>query len=309
MIFYNALVLFFSIYATDLICMDTIQNIKRKLCTPWYADDFIAAAQSNKVAHLRKLILNNFVEIETTDIDKKTALMHACQKGHYQASLLLIKNGANINSKDRSGTTPLLYAVAGNKKKIVKLLLRNPKLDVNAVDYQGPALHYTFNTLEERTDLIEQLAQHTQLDINKQNNVGFSALLWATILHRHQIMKTLLKLRANVNDQTCYGTTALHIAAEHNNLEAVRILLNHPQIDVHRKNYYGFTPLGAMLYAPTINNNARNQIAKELIEAGSDLNSLSHNYYSPLRIIAELGENHPLYIYVLDKFKKEQKNK
>ncbi|CDW61218.1 Ank 2 domain containing protein [Trichuris trichiura] len=63
--------------------------------------------------------------------------MHeACNHGHYDIAELLIRQGADINRKSKSGTTPLIDAVINDHIDVIQLLLENGA-DVNVKDRHG----------------------------------------------------------------------------------------------------------------------------------------------------------------------------
>lgn len=55
----------------------------------------------------------------------KTALMFAASKGFFHSVKTLIRFGANVNDNDDAGNTPLIYAALGNHALVVQELLKN----------------------------------------------------------------------------------------------------------------------------------------------------------------------------------------
>lgn len=89
------------------------------------------------------------------------------------------------------------------------------------------------DTPEVSTDLIDN-----EVDIN-----GFNSLHIAIHCGFVQIMMLLLQAGSNVNQTTQQeGLTALHIAVDHNQEEAVKFLLTYP-VDINAKANSGKTPL------------------------------------------------------------------
>ena len=56
-------------------------------------------------------------------------------------------------------------------------------------------------------------------------------------------VKELLESGVDVNSQTEYGDTPLHVACEKNKIEIVKLLLQNSNIDVNVEDEYGNTPL------------------------------------------------------------------
>ena len=80
-----------------------------------------------------------------SDYDRRTPLHIAAVNGHHALCSLLIQNGAELNVKDRWGSTPLREAKKCCHRKVVELLLKSGAVDDSAssVDVLGLELmHY-----------------------------------------------------------------------------------------------------------------------------------------------------------------------
>ena len=174
----------------------------------------------------------------------------------------MLKNGADVNSKDKSGTTPLMYAAAVGSARMMRVLI-----DAGA-------------------------------DVNAKNNGESTALLWAT--GNAEKVRLLIEKGADVNVRSKYGRTPLAVAAaQAGNQEVVRMLLAKgaggsglfeaamaadPAIvalllekgqDVNVKGPSGFTPL----MAAAANGNAA--LVKTFIARGADVNAKSGETFGP----------------------------
>jgi ankyrin repeat protein len=106
---------------------------------------------------------------------------------------LLLKNGANVNAKDNSGRTPLVYA-ADNSTEAVLLLLKNGA-DVNAGDDYG------------MTPLMSVVEGKYAADEDASDDEPPSAL------EMRKMVRLLLENGAEVNARDNEGRTALMLAA------------------------------------------------------------------------------------------------
>ena len=71
-----------------------------------------------------KLLLEKGAELETKDNSGRTPLSYAAEKGHEAVVKLLLEKGAELETKDTSyGQTPLSYAAEKGHEAVVKLLL------------------------------------------------------------------------------------------------------------------------------------------------------------------------------------------
>jgi hypothetical protein len=80
---------------------------------------------STRVFSLQKMaeLLQQGIEVESSDKDGKTFLRHACGDGKSDIVQFLLDKGADPNSRDKDGKTPLTSAAMTGRFEIVKLLL------------------------------------------------------------------------------------------------------------------------------------------------------------------------------------------
>ena len=102
---------------TDEIKAYLEQTIKQK-----ELNDFIDCIKQGNIEKIRKYLANN-VNINAVDSDGKTALMWACQSGHFEIAITLISSGADINAKDKNGKTAINYSAESGNVELMKLLL------------------------------------------------------------------------------------------------------------------------------------------------------------------------------------------
>lgn len=78
-----------------------------------------------------QLLLKYHADIDWTDKDDRSALLHAVRRGHETIVRALIKEGAKINQRDANGSTALTLAVERRSAGIVQSLLADPgKIDL-----------------------------------------------------------------------------------------------------------------------------------------------------------------------------------
>lgn len=69
-------------------------------------------------------------------VDINEALIYACKEGNKEFVYILIRMGANINTKDDKGNTPLIIASYNGHKEIVSMLIKN-KANINDRNNEG----------------------------------------------------------------------------------------------------------------------------------------------------------------------------
>ena len=116
-----------------------------------------------------------------------------------------------------------------------------------------------------RTDDIESVKNYIDAgyDINKQDNFGYTPLMYAIHNNKIEIVKLLLNAGADINKQAINGYTALILSAFYNNIEIVKFLLN-AGVNIDKQNNSGHT---ALIYAAYNNNR---EIVELLLDYGAD---------------------------------------
>ena len=123
-----------------------------------------------------------------------TALHYACDKGHLEVAIALIRNGADINARRYFGDTVLMAACAARR---------------GTHGFQRPDLDTARLILESGADV----------------NLG-SPLFNAAFCNHVDVVRLLLEFRAEVDRRNRWGTTPLIAAAKEGHDECVRVLLD-----------------------------------------------------------------------------------
>jgi ankyrin repeat protein len=150
--------------------------------------EVIEAALYGKKDIVEQAIKQDY-DVNTADLEKRTALMFAAFNGHIEIVELLIKAGAEVNAQDEIGTSALMFAASGPSPETVELLLKNGA-KINMVD----------------------------------NNEHFSALMWAAAEGQTENVKLLLTKGADPSLQDVDGDTAESFATKAGHYAAVRAI-------------------------------------------------------------------------------------
>lgn len=118
-------------------------------------------------------------DIDCNEITKgswRSALSLACEYGFFKlAKELIAKPGIEINSPDKLGFTPLMYASRNGYTAIVDLLLDHKRIYINAFDHSGfTALHWACS--RGHAGVVRLLVEDPRIDINKVSNDGVSVM-------------------------------------------------------------------------------------------------------------------------------------
>jgi ankyrin repeat protein len=120
-----------------------------------YSDKaFFDAVKSGNKETVAMAIKEGF-NVNTKDKDGYTALLIAAEKGDFEMAHLLVEKGADVNAKDKDGYTALMYVAYAGNLEIAKILIKNGA-DVNVRDKDGwTAL--MFSRVGKKTDITELL--------------------------------------------------------------------------------------------------------------------------------------------------------
>jgi uncharacterized protein len=155
-------------------------------------------------------------------------LINSVRSGDLDSVKVCLKNGGNINYRDKFKSTPLFYAVTNGNLSIANFLLNN-KAEVNLLyknDYNllHVAVEY-YNTFHFSTDFIELLL-NAGVQINQQDKYGNTPLWHACINYLKHIdaVKILVKSGADFDIKNKYGSSVYSFAKENNFKDLILLL-------------------------------------------------------------------------------------
>ena len=165
-----------------------------------------------------------------------TPLQTATRRNRIDVMEFLISKGADVNKKSNGYSA--LYSAASGSPKTVALLLAHGAT-VNGFDRNAsPLWNAVFNHRTESAKLLlDAKAEATEVDQH-----GWSLLHMAALGCDAKMIELLIAANVDVNLLTNKKESALHIATERANLDAVRVLLAHG-VDFRSANADGETPL------------------------------------------------------------------
>ena len=136
------------------------------------------------------------------------AIRRAALGGQNEILTILIAHKANVNATDENGRTAL-HSLASDTAK-------NPLWDEQTV-----------------TVLLEAGLDVFKIDHDRATSRRRTALQWAAATGRQVVAKAILRdmkvgfVKAHVNSASSRGKTAMHLAAQHNHADMIRLLRNH----------------------------------------------------------------------------------
>lgn len=251
----------------------------------FYGSALIIASERGHLDLIRELIKKG-ADVNAVDHCGNTCLMRAID-GYYpsnenriKAINLILNAKCNVNHENNYNKTALKTAIQKNDSIVVSRLIEagadiGQQVDMSPYGY-GKGSHLSFaikisnknvlNQLKKSKkalivaskeglfDFVKELVQEG-CDVNSLDNDRNTALIaalsswWKSDCEK--IMKVLLKANCNVNHTNIHGNTALIEAVKLGVYKAVKILLEHPKINIKHVNKDGKTALKiAMEKAP-----------------------------------------------------------
>lgn len=229
----------FLIQTIDRIDKDNIDIFKKiyALCDPEWTNQMgetwlILCLRKNKFKYAESLI--NDVDLKPVDVFGKNTLLWAVESNNvsFVTQLLDIIDDLHVdeqatilNQVDKNGSNVLNKCLANYflYKQVIEQLLEYDFLDVNQQPYQEdtPLITAINNGNKE---LFSLLLEHDRLDINTCGTNGLTPLMIALIYFE----------RFKINDYTEYSQLIFEV-------------LNHPDLDLNKKNTFGDSVLMMIL--------------------------------------------------------------
>lgn len=210
-------------------------------CEPNFGLDIHKAIKLENYDRLKEILETKEPDVEVTDNSDFTPLMSAASRNLKDLLLLLLKHGANPNTKNKLGKTALMIAANKGYADVIDTLIQHGA-DPNIQDVNG--MHAIFYAVDgEYANVVRLLVRYgAHIDLSDYEN-GWTPLLRLACLANNgnaRVGAALIDNGANVNHQDKFGQTALiHCAFHRNHLDLAKLLLTNgadPEIKNLKKN-------------------------------------------------------------------------
>jgi ankyrin repeat protein len=215
-------------------------------------DEFVQTQQYTVihkiVLGISRLQLSQYLETSTDDINKPDAqgyspLWWASVKGNENAVRTLLSFGADPNAAGRILQTPLHVA---RSAQIARSLLEY-NADVNARDSSGrtPLHCYSYRQMGTTSSMVEEILTGGA-SINGKTAAGHTALHYAAAFGNTHLIPVHFQHGVLIDDLKDSGDTALALAVRHNQIDAIRMLLeSSANVSVRNKQEQSMIHIGA----------------------------------------------------------------
>ena len=237
------------------------------------------------------LLLSKQANLTTTDASGDSPLAVAAAGGDLGIAEALLAKGADVNArntgKEHPGWTPLHWAVEGNHKEMVALLLKH-KADPNARiedNYGEAGPGYTpllIATARVFPDIVDVLLDSASADPNLGNDNRspiLNAMNNEDPAARLQMLKSLLQHGAAIETRDREGYTPLWLAAFRGDKDAMA-LTTAQKADPNAKDSHGRSALHIL--GETAQRRDVKPLMQLLLDAGADINARDPDGSTPL---------------------------
>jgi tankyrase len=237
-------------------------------------DSALHCATASKRKSLVELLVRRGADVNTRNKLMMTPLHVASEKGHGAIVELLTKHGARVNEADHLGQTPLHVAAQAGRVGVARFLL------VNGADQNTRTTAGQDAEMVATPGVVKVLRERPACS----NSDIESQLLEAAKNGEIEVVKRLCTLR-NVNCRDMQGrfSTPLHFAAGYNRVDVVEYLLQQ-NADVTAKDKGGLVPLhNACSYG-------HYEVGEQLVQHMTNVNVVDLWKFTPLHEAAAKGK-------------------
>ncbi|KAK7081544.1 hypothetical protein SK128_002378 [Halocaridina rubra] len=216
------------------------QNKALSICTRDGKTPLMLAA---KGGHHRCCEVMQYGNINAKDKDGNTALHYAAQGGFDFTVIELLNAGADPNTQNKKGCSPMLEAAGKKKFGCLKILAEKGE-NLNVSDKQKKnVLHYAAerNALEALRFLLKY--QVLKNIIDAEDRSYYTPLHLAIKRDADECALLLLEHGASPVKKSASGMTPLHLAADKGSISVCEVLLSRKDVQVSQENDAKATPL------------------------------------------------------------------
>ena len=267
------------------------------------------AVMDNSSEVVSSIISSSSCMVNALDHRLRSALHWAALAGKESIVVMLLERGAKADILDEGGATPVHLATQSGSKKTVEAFLQRKFGDQVDQQMRTPLM---WAVAVGDTEVLEAFKS---TDLNKRDNLGYSALhiavsnnvpsivklllsfgaetmnrtkegftplLLAAHLGYEEIVKLLLKGGSGMNHLDSKQSNCLHLASQAGNLSTVQILLRSGSL-VSRTDVFGRTALILASFGGYLD------IIKVLLDAGDDIDHQDNEGMCPLHWAVRKG--------------------
>jgi len=243
-------------------------------------DELDAAFESGDTVKIVKLLSENPQLLKADLEEGMTPLHYGVYYGYVPVVDYALKNGADLNLKDRRGLTPVWFSVSGGRPAMLRKLIALGA-DLSAKNQQGDNMLFRAAQAG-NPEVFRTLFETGQFKADEKNAWGATPLHYALRSDAVEIVKFLVAQGVDLKSASEPDFTLLHHAVLSGATGGIHYLLDNG-FDINVKNRNGMTPL---FLAVDFGNRDG---AWALAMRGADVNAADENGQTPLLVAVKKG--------------------
>jgi len=190
---------------------------------PMSTEEIVKAFKDGDTEKLLDLFGKNPGMLKMDLGDGMTPLHHAAYFGNVEVADFALKNGTDLNVKDRRGLTPIWFTVSGSRPAMLKKLIALGA-DLRVSNETGDDL--LMRAARAANPEVVGILLDKGFQVQAKNKYGMTPLVFAAQANGVEVMKLLVAKGADVKAVRDSGFTLLHEAAFSGRAEAINYLLD-----------------------------------------------------------------------------------
>nr|XP_061808338.1 histone-lysine N-methyltransferase EHMT2-like [Nerophis lumbriciformis] len=217
------------------------QDTERRKKLRFHPRQLYPAAKQGEVQRVLLMLMEGIDPTYQPDSQNRRSALHAAaQRGLLEVCYILLQAGAHIDAQDKDQRTPLLEAIINNHIEVTRYLIQNGACVYHVEEDGYTGLHHAAKL--GNLEIVNILLETGQVDVNSQDNGGWTPIIWAAE-HKHvEVIKVLLNRGADVTINDKELNVCLHWAAYAGNVDIAEMVLN-AGCSLASVNVHGDTPL------------------------------------------------------------------
>jgi len=187
------------------------------------------ACKNGNVEEVQQLLTNNLqINVNWQDnFGETTPFWIACLKRHIEVIKLLLKDKrVDVNQSNNDGQTPFYIACQNGQIEIVKLLLEDERVDINQGNSEFGNTPFWIACWQGQLETVKLLLNDKRIDINKADKNEATPLWSASFKGFTNIVEYILASgrEVDLNAKNNKGKTAMEVSRENNKMDTVELL-------------------------------------------------------------------------------------
>jgi len=179
-------------------------------------------AELNIEREIYKTPSTAFSKPNIKSLKSRTLLHTVAHTGNMKIAVQLLENGLDVNARDPSGSTPIIFAVCSGDYEMFRLFLKHGA-DLNISEIDGTDIMMSAS-VGGNIEIVNYLIE-AGFDYNTMNNENWAPVLYAASENHIEVVRVLIHAGANIDIWNNKGETPLLWAIWNKNTEMAKLII------------------------------------------------------------------------------------